>query len=1193
MSVPSTSRGLWGDVEDEGDDRVALELARLARERQARLTLPSPPEQARRDRELVLAAAAAEAAAILASAPAAASRETHSTGLLVARPLRHRDEDDDDDPVARDIERAEAARLARVRERERQEASLARQIDAARAARDAAVPDVVAVDDAGMRRLMIQGIQSASVNVSIVVQEAALARAGRDPLDAHETEAHEERVRRFKNTGAESDQDVARALLSSMIVARQRTLVAMKEAERRKAAAAAQQQRDLLLRRMSDVGRARQPMLHQPPPFIPPPRPMPDGPGVNLLPAKLAHAARADEPPAKHRRTNAALDSALELLALLDASASRTQQAQQELDEFDAEQRRHQAERAASDARFGAALAGYNARATWGQLQAALNLQRLDAIEARVVFNLRNNSVVCYQNVCVQALMSVPEFRFQFAQRRANARPPVFALAGREMPPMTASAQHSGGGVALAMLDLALDFTMPDPAIPNDEIAAARASDADRHMMDLRQALSHFGHESIARFGARMQVEQDAEEFYNGLIDGLRMETVVDGDRSFLDDIVFARTREELTPCPTCRVVTAAREIRESYLSLTFPNSSNNATTLPALLEGYFRPDPKVERTCDTVGCAGRGVTTMRAKRAEITHLPTMLVLHLRRTAWVDEQGATKVVAPVAIPVNLVMRAGHNYRLAAMVHHFGDPGSGHYTVTARVDDRWLHFDDTAPGGALDVRSVGMSEVVQEFVSESATLLFYERANPLAPPRRRQAMPSPAPPPSAPPAQFNICFHAPSVDLREQHIDLSDLALLAGAHLLRRHGVFSNSQVAEVEAALARCDAAMGNPDAFAAARRPVQALLDQAGRAVRVAPYPRAGAAGTEVCHLVVAMHRVGSRLVAPTVRGEIIDTVRGADPARFATRPPLVLVALYSHKGNPMRLDATNILRDAPELMNLAGSLSLRLEDGPDSSMRFAVSDGGVTPALKDHTRNAETIARVLDENYARGAARPPPPVSQRPSRPFKVMFIEGSGMSRTAVPTNVDVTDLVTLIGTYVLRLQGEIGDDAVDAVKAALLTHGPQSVSSSTPLEAEGIMQRANGAVQLLRGKPGPENTYDLVVLMLEHDSRRSKEDVIGAIVVLMNSPFAAAAALQPPPFVFAAFRREGGGVPYPLGTKEVASYNIGDEIVANYRGTCAFDADGGVYRIAARAPAKGASAMNMKTALVIAGALMGAT
>lgn len=178
--------------------------------------------------------------------------------------------------------------------------------------------------------------------------------------------------------------------------------------------------------------------------------------------------------------------------------------------------------------------------------------------------------------------------------------------------------------------------------------------------------------------------------------------------------------------CKRCKTSSAPGSEVFSALPLSLPMPTSMPTTTTSmqftvdeLMCSNFRGETVEGRTCEACGIRADAV-----RRTAIWRLPSVFVVCIKRflpdgaAVQRDEVRASKhlrlepFVAPHS-PASRVL-AGHRYRLASVVCHLGNQGSGHYVAAGRGGWRqpaWSVFDDASvrplpkgleqvPGGAV-------------------------------------------------------------------------------------------------------------------------------------------------------------------------------------------------------------------------------------------------------------------------------------------------------------------------------------------------------------------------------------------------------------------------------------------------------------------------------------------------------------
>uniref|UniRef100_A0A8D0EBM0 Ubiquitin carboxyl-terminal hydrolase 50 n=1 Tax=Salvator merianae TaxID=96440 RepID=A0A8D0EBM0_SALMN len=173
------------------------------------------------------------------------------------------------------------------------------------------------------------------------------------------------------------------------------------------------------------------------------------------------------------------------------------------------------------------------------------------------------------------------------------------------------------------------------------------------------------------------------------------------------------------TICLECQTTTYKTEIF-TVLSLPIPYESE--CSLEECLECFFQQDMLTWN--NQVNCSCCGIKTDAAVKASVAKAPKIVIFHLKRF---DCQGnyKKKLTTDIYYPlINLdlspyiypLFRKNPKYSLFAVVNHFGDLDSGHYTAFCKhtITQNWYNFDDAQ-----------ISEIPESSVqTPAAYLLFY-------------------------------------------------------------------------------------------------------------------------------------------------------------------------------------------------------------------------------------------------------------------------------------------------------------------------------------------------------------------------------------------------------------------------------------------------------------------------------------
>mmetsp|Transcript_41607 Transcript_41607/g.114695 ORF Transcript_41607/g.114695 Transcript_41607/m.114695 type:complete len:684 (-) Transcript_41607:123-2174(-) len=187
--------------------------------------------------------------------------------------------------------------------------------------------------------------------------------------------------------------------------------------------------------------------------------------------------------------------------------------------------------------------------------------------------------------------------------------------------------------------------------------------------------------------------------------------------KSFLVDLMQGQLRSSLS-CMRCGQVSRRFE---PFLYLSLP-VSHGMSNLADALRCFVEEEVLVgdERWV----CKGCGQHVEARKKIDLWKLPPVLVIHLKR--WSTCGGTIqKIDGLLSAPQELDLSSycsspqpqGAHYKVVCVANHVGVYGSGHYTATCRVGERWYHFDDEI------VSALGEGE---EAVGQHAYVVFLVR-----------------------------------------------------------------------------------------------------------------------------------------------------------------------------------------------------------------------------------------------------------------------------------------------------------------------------------------------------------------------------------------------------------------------------------------------------------------------------------
>ncbi|XP_068444407.1 ubiquitin carboxyl-terminal hydrolase 48-like [Clinocottus analis] len=185
---------------------------------------------------------------------------------------------------------------------------------------------------------------------------------------------------------------------------------------------------------------------------------------------------------------------------------------------------------------------------------------------------------------------------------------------------------------------------------------------------------------------------------------------------------IFHGQQTQKTICSTCCTETGS-ETPFWNLTLALVNSYTGDFSVVSGIEEYFRASyfsGENQMYCDE--CQHKSDATIKW---EIKDHPEVLMLLLKRFEF-DYRYMTyvKINCSVNVPCSIQIPENQTYELYAVVDHFGDLRSGHYTATIKPQDsaRWYTFND-ATVTLLDYQPFQVDNV-ERF--SSAYLLFYRK-----------------------------------------------------------------------------------------------------------------------------------------------------------------------------------------------------------------------------------------------------------------------------------------------------------------------------------------------------------------------------------------------------------------------------------------------------------------------------------
>ena len=186
-------------------------------------------------------------------------------------------------------------------------------------------------------------------------------------------------------------------------------------------------------------------------------------------------------------------------------------------------------------------------------------------------------------------------------------------------------------------------------------------------------------------------------------------------NQSIISELLMGQFASKLT-CLTCKMTSTSFSM---FSQLSVPVVDPNECLLEDCIQDYSQIETLTGN--NQWKCSRCKTTRDASKTLELTRLPNILIVHLKRFAF-DGNFKRKLGGKVIFPsYNLKIKDAFGtttkYDLYGIVYQFGGLDSGHYTSACKYMDKWLYFDDTRISHSND----------KEFDYKAAYILFYVKS----------------------------------------------------------------------------------------------------------------------------------------------------------------------------------------------------------------------------------------------------------------------------------------------------------------------------------------------------------------------------------------------------------------------------------------------------------------------------------
>lgn len=302
---------------------------------------------------------------------------------------------------------------------------------------------------------------------------------------------------------------------------------------------------------------------------------------------------------------------------------------------------------------------------------------------------IRNGKNFCYRNAALQALLAFPNFV-------EKACGPIAAQRAQE-----SQKEYLQRLIITSSFKNFIEMYMSGG--PHNQAA-----------LDLSEAISISGKDRD--FTEEFEKQHDAQQFLSLILEQLaitfKTQTILQGSAKLSNGAL-----EEFKNTSS----------KEEGSTLSIPMQLNKTDSLEELLALHLSEEIDDKTTPYIYTSQGNekiSVTRYRKETQLIGPPPPMIVIHLKRFAWGEDDSISKINLPIALPTDDILDLSYafqtpqaaSYRLTSVIEHCGSNAyCGHYISYVRKGDEWYECNDSS------VRKINRDQVP----SSAAYCLLWE------------------------------------------------------------------------------------------------------------------------------------------------------------------------------------------------------------------------------------------------------------------------------------------------------------------------------------------------------------------------------------------------------------------------------------------------------------------------------------